>query len=317
MATEKRRFSIRNLFRRTTPKPADRKVFNIGIQEKRQGLMMTTPLLYEIATQSVITRTCTTQLKNEVFRRGYEWKKDFALKCVDCGKKHDTPVEQCSECESRKLAKPSDKEYNYARNFLEGYVNKSNQLFIDVLKELEDDLNIVDDAYLILVKEYFLDNNGEIRMHRIKEIYRGDPITMAIYSDDVGERGTKGFTSLNDRTFISEDPNECHPETAETLHGLMFDEEEADLKRDIYRGEADRKQWDIYDKIRFQPIHGHAPPPPLMEAAPSRAGMMLSIAGSVFGGFADAGVFKAPSTGLKTNLGVGANDLYGTMGNIA
>ena len=60
MATEKRRFSIRNLFRRTTPKPADRKVFNIGIQEKRQGLMMTTPLLYEIATQSVITRTCTT-----------------------------------------------------------------------------------------------------------------------------------------------------------------------------------------------------------------------------------------------------------------
>jgi len=222
MATEKRRFSIRNLFRRTTPKPADRKVFNIGIQEKRQGLMMTTPLLYEIATQSVITRTCTTQLKNEVFRRGYEWKKDFALKCADCGKKHDTPVEQCSECESRKLAKPSSKEYNYARNFLEGYVNKSNQLFIDVLKELEDDLNIVDDAYLILVKEYFLDNNGEIRMHRIKEIYRGDPVTMAIYSDEVGERGTSGFTSLNDRTFISDDPFECHPETKEILYPVHY-----------------------------------------------------------------------------------------------
>ena len=80
MVEEKRRFSIRNLFRRTTPKPADRKVFNIGIQEKRQGLMMTTPILYEIANQSVITRTCTTQLKNEVFRRGYDWKKNFSEK---------------------------------------------------------------------------------------------------------------------------------------------------------------------------------------------------------------------------------------------
>jgi predicted RNA-binding Zn-ribbon protein involved in translation (DUF1610 family) len=197
MVEEKRRFSIRNLFRRTTPKPADRKVFNIGIQEKRQGLMMTTPILYEIANQSVITRTCTTQLKNEVFRRGYDWKKNFSEKCVSCGKENENPVDKCPECGSLQLVRPDTNQLKYARNFLDGYVNKSNQLFIDVLKELEDDLNIVDDAYLILVKEYFLDNNGEIRMHRIKEIYRGDPITMAIYSDDVGERGTKGFTSLN------------------------------------------------------------------------------------------------------------------------
>jgi hypothetical protein len=222
MATEKRRFSIRNLFRRTTPKPADRKIFNIGIQEKEHGMFMTTPLLYNVAAQSVITRTCTTQLKNEVFRRGYDWKKEFALKCSKCGKEHDTPVEQCSECENLNLTKPNAKELSYAKKFLNGYVNKSNQLFIDVLKELEDDLNIVDDAYLILVKEYFLDSNGDIRMHRIKEIYRGDPVTMAIYSDDVGERGTKGFTSINDRTFISEDPHECHPETHETLHPVHY-----------------------------------------------------------------------------------------------
>jgi len=222
MVEEKRRFSIRNLFRRTTPKPADRKIYNIGIQEKRQGMMMTTPLLYEIATQSVITRTCTTQLKNEVFRRGYEWKKEFSEKCPKCQKEHENPVEVCSECGHLQLQKPSKKQLEYAKNFLNGYVNKSNQLFIDVLKEIEDDLNIVDDAYLVLVKEYFLDSNGEIRMHRIKEIYRGDPITMAIYSDEDGVRGTKGFTSLNDRNFISDDPYECHPETHETLHPVHY-----------------------------------------------------------------------------------------------
>ena len=123
MATEKRRFSIRNLFRRTTPKPADRKIFNIGIQEKEHGMFMTTPLLYNVAAQSVITRTCTTQLKNEVFRRGYDWKKEFALKCSKCGKEHDTPVEQCSECENLNLTKPNAKELSYAKKFLNGYVN--------------------------------------------------------------------------------------------------------------------------------------------------------------------------------------------------
>ena len=35
---------------------------------------------------------------------------------------------------------PNAKELSYAKKFLNGYVNKSNQLFIDVLKELEDDL---------------------------------------------------------------------------------------------------------------------------------------------------------------------------------
>ena len=58
--SEKRRFSIRSLLRRKTPKPADRKVFQMGIQEREQGLFLSTALLYDIAKQSVITRTCTT-----------------------------------------------------------------------------------------------------------------------------------------------------------------------------------------------------------------------------------------------------------------
>ena len=220
--SEKRKFSIRNLLRRKTPKPADRKVFQMGIQEKESGLFLSTALLYDIARQSVITRTCTTQLKNEVFRRGYEWRKSFSQKCGDCGKEHENPVEQCSDCNSFNLVKPSKKQLKYAENFLDGMVNSSNQLFVDVLKELEDDLNIVDDAYLILVKEYFLDGNGEIKVHRIKEIYRGDPVTMAIYADESGEQGTKAFTALNDREFLSEDPHECHPENNETLYPVHY-----------------------------------------------------------------------------------------------
>ena len=169
---EKRRFSLTNLFRKTTPTPTDRDVYNIGIQEKQPAQLLNGPLIYNIVQNSVIVRTCLTQLKQEVFRRGYVWEKAYEARCEDCGKTHDRAVSECARCESTNLKVPDLKQLEYAEKFLEGYVNQSEQLFIDVLRELEDDLNIMDDAYIVFVKEYYIDGNGKIRMHRIKEIYR-------------------------------------------------------------------------------------------------------------------------------------------------
>ena len=208
MVEEKRRFSFTNLFRNTTPKPADRSVYNIGIQERDNSYLLTSPIIYHIVQQSTIVRTCITQLKQEIFRRGYTWEEKFVVKCQDCGKEHASPVKECSDCNSTNLKKPDPKQLEYAKDFLDGYVNCSEQLFIDVLKELEDDLNIMDDAYLVLVKEYFLDNNSKVRMHRIKEVFRGDPITMHIYSNELGERGKGGYICLKHRNRIHEHQTE-------------------------------------------------------------------------------------------------------------
>ena len=106
MVEEKRRFSVFNLFRQTTPKPQDRTVFNPGIQEKDTSYYLTTPIIYNLAKQSAIVRTCTTQLKQEIFRRGYVWEEKFALQCKDCGEEHKGPVETCSNCDSTNLEKP-------------------------------------------------------------------------------------------------------------------------------------------------------------------------------------------------------------------
>jgi uncharacterized OB-fold protein len=208
MVEQKRRFSITNLFRRSTPKPADRQIFNIGIQERRNQQMMTAPIIYSMVQQSVIVRTCITQLKQEIFRRGYVWEKSYEALCKNCGKKHQKPVTECSRCGSTELRVPDPKQLEYIEKFLDRYINKSEQLFIDVLRELEDDLNTMDDAYIVMVKEYFLDGNGKIRMHRVKELYRGDPVTMYIYADENGVRGTKGFTCVNHRSIIASEPHE-------------------------------------------------------------------------------------------------------------
>ena len=59
--------------------------------------------------------------------------------CKDCGKEHEKPVESCSECGCHNLRKPLQSQLKYAKNMFDGYVNKSNQMLIDVLKEIEDD----------------------------------------------------------------------------------------------------------------------------------------------------------------------------------
>ena len=143
--------------RRKTPTPLDKEVFNLGIQERRHPQHMLGPVLYHVANQSTIVRTCITQLKTEIFRRGYVWEKAFYKKCVDCGSKFDKDVSECSNCGSTNLKKASLKQKEYAEKFFEGYVNKSEQKFIDVLKEIEADLNIADDAYLILERMLYHD----------------------------------------------------------------------------------------------------------------------------------------------------------------
>ena len=124
---EKRRFSLTNLFRKTTPTPADREVYNIGIQEKTPAQLLNGPLIYNIVQNSVIVRTCITQLKQEVFRRGYVWEKAYEARCNNCGKEHKRPVQECSRCGSTDLKVPDVKQLEYAEKFLEGYVNSSEQ----------------------------------------------------------------------------------------------------------------------------------------------------------------------------------------------
>ena len=238
MVEERRRFSLTNLFRRSTPKPADRTIYNIGIQERQQQTLMTAPVIYHIVQNSVIARTCITQLKQEIFRRGYVWEKAYEAHCNNCNKKHQRPVTECSRCGSDDLKVPDVKQLEYAEKFIEGYVNKSEQLFIDVFKELEDDLNIMDDAYIVLVKEYFIDGNQKIRMHRIKEIYRGDPVTMAIYTDELGQRGTKGFTCVNHRSMLSTEPYSSCEECGSKLYPVHYVNRVAGQEQYFLKGEV-------------------------------------------------------------------------------
>jgi len=174
--------------RRTTPEP-QMPLWTTGIQEPVLVQGITIPALYAVANENLILRTVLSTLQQEIFRRGYYWEKKFNRKCSACDAEFQHDVDTCKDCGSPELVEPDPDQLVYPR-WLLNQRNSMEQTFMDVLREIEYDLNIVDDAFLILIKEYFIDpETKQVAFYRVKEFVRGDPIFMRIIADKRGVRG--------------------------------------------------------------------------------------------------------------------------------
>ena len=173
--------------RRTTPQP-QMPLYTTGIQEPVLAQGITLPALYAVSNENLILRTVITKLGQEIFRRGYFWEKKFRFKCVECEEEFHHEVDSCPTCNGE-VRKPDPDQVLYAK-WLLNQENSMEQGFMQILHEIERDLNIVDDAFLLMIKEYYVDEKtGEVQFYRIKELIRGDPIFMRIISDKRGVRG--------------------------------------------------------------------------------------------------------------------------------
>ena len=173
--------------RRSTPVP-QMPLWTTGIQEPVLVQGITIPALYAVSNENLILRTVLTTLQQEIFRRGFYWEKAFHKKCTECEKEYQHDVEICEEC-GGETQSPDPDQVMYPRWLIEQR-NSMEQNFMDILREIEYDLNITDDAFLVIIKEYYLDEeSGEPTFYRVKELMRGDPIFMRIIADKRGVRG--------------------------------------------------------------------------------------------------------------------------------
>jgi len=226
MTTEKKR--IDRLFaalgvdmeRHSTPTP-EMPLFTSGVQEPPLLQGITIPALYAAAYECLVLRSILNHLATETFRKGWKWEPKFVAKCRECEETYNKEIKECEKCGSE--TRPADKgQLEYAKALLESD-NRMGQSFLEVLREIEMDLNIVDDAYIILTKEYFVDPaTGKPKFYRIKEITRADPIFMRIVADKRGIRGGKQYTSLLDRSFRTSDPDETCPKTGLPVIPIQF-----------------------------------------------------------------------------------------------
>ena len=201
-----------NYRRKTTPEPI-MPLWKAGIQEPVLVQGVSIPALYATVQESIILRTTINTLCQEIFRRGHYWKKKFHKKCSQCEEEyqHDT-VSECRMCGGADFQSPDADQILYPRWFVKQR-NGMDQSFTDVLREVEWDLDIVDDGFIVLIKEYFLDpDSGKIEFFRVKEMMRGDPTFLRLVADKRGVRGGRYLICPvhRDKTYpFSEEEKEC------------------------------------------------------------------------------------------------------------
>lgn len=152
--------------------------------------------LYWLNRTEPVLHTATFNIREEIFRRGLKWKQKFAYICTNPKCKtefEDAPSEEgmdadkedtegvCSVCGSP-IRKPSRDGIAEADEFFEN-VNANGQNLLTVLRQFEDDLNIVDDAYLILRKDYTLTEDNVRTKEDLRAIVRGNPSIIRILAD--------------------------------------------------------------------------------------------------------------------------------------
>ena len=72
---------------------------------------------------------------------------------------------------------------------------------------------------------------------------------------------------------------------SEILHNLMLSKEETAVKKDIQYEEGKDKSRDLYEQIRFAPIHGPTPMAPELEPKKSSASLILGLGSTIAGAF--------------------------------
>ena len=99
---------------------------------------------------------------------------------------------QCDTCGSHDLLRPTPENRQVLEDMLHQPVNANEQSLEDIVRMLERDLEIADNAYLLVLKNYWIDDKtGEIDPEKseIKELLRVDPPQVAMIADSDGRVG--------------------------------------------------------------------------------------------------------------------------------
>ncbi len=186
-------------------------------------------MIYELAKNADSLRIPIETINRETFKNGFEIVEKWKYKCPQCSKEFEfkplkedddgespeaptkepqrelnmpqkslKPIRkakeilECDECGSRKLLRPVPEHRKLLEKLYTQSVNNNEQTFEDVARQLEFDLEIADNAYLLILKNYNInDSTGAIDWEatRFKELLRIDPPQVALIIDSDGRLG--------------------------------------------------------------------------------------------------------------------------------
>ena len=195
-----------------------------GFKGKRQYIADRRYLLdlYVVAYNNADIRTAITHQRNEVFRRGMEWTPKWDFRCPVDGKEYSATEAKRNKgkCQHERevhgekkhieveLETPDERQKVEFDKFMDT-CNYFGQSLETVLREIWDDINVVDDAFIFVSKEYFahIDDNDEIQLTaQPKYIFRLDPVLVEFDLDQRGIPGMRHHVCLIHRDELLEVP---------------------------------------------------------------------------------------------------------------
>lgn len=183
-----------------------------GVREKIDLFPVQT--YYDTALFSDTLRTIIMALRGEILRKGITIEPKFAKKCKACQAEYAQSVEIC-ECGSADLVKPDKTHQERLKRFVKK-ANDNRQSMRKLLEQVEDDINIADDYYLVAMKRYSRKANGEINAEQTTtiEFIRAFPGKMKIIADKSArlghnDKGEKVLTCVFHRTELYTNRSTC------------------------------------------------------------------------------------------------------------
>ncbi len=233
-----------------------------GEVEKVPIMLFSIRWLYDITYASDVLRTIIRTITGETFKNGLDIKEKFKSLCLHCHRQFEEDIMICPYDGS--LTRPPDySEYIRLKEFIDQGGNKFGEKPLEVLKEVDNDVNITDNGYIFLRKDYYYDENGAIIGADILEIMRLSPEKMRIVmSAHGGARGENGehyfFCPIHRKELIAIPDNDetvprcqvCDGQTLEAWFGAREEE------RPIYFGKDE-----VYHIKRWSHTQGYGVPP--------------------------------------------------------
>lgn len=211
--------------------------------------------LYDLAAYSDTLSTVLQALRREVFRKGIVIKPKFASKCASCGKEFkDKTSEACDECGSL-VIEPDSRQKIRFENWSKD-VNENHQSLKEVLESIHYDLDVMDDGFLLILKDYYWDANGQLTGGDIREVLRGSPLRMRVIADVQGrpgrdDNGEPVYTCLEHRDQVHRGINKC-PQCKKQLFKALFVSE---FNINNSRGVQNRLYYTEGEVVHFSKYH--------------------------------------------------------------
>lgn len=209
--------------------------------------------LYRLYEYSDVLRPIVVTLKNEIFRTGLTAQPKFAVRCGGCGKEFQSEPEPenyvCAQCGSPDLERPNPVEEREIEAWLRR-MNLNGQSLREIGKECEKDTEIVDDAWIVCIKQYVSTPDGYPGGAVPVEFLRVDPRNIRLVVDKRGKLGGKFWVCLRHRsrartTYGNGKCSECGAPLHD-VHYVSY-KNEGDTEPDRYYVRGEVLHWSKYD----------------------------------------------------------------------